>query len=84
MRSSTTFALGMLARALSVMAGHYSDWLLHKVSQAPDAGCDFLRDFWQFCRRLMAVLAERLGGRPARHYSGYEEEEYESELFGAR
>jgi len=84
MRFFSTFALGLLARAVSILAAYYCEWLMHKLSHGSDAGFDFLRDLWQFCRRLMAVLAEQICGRPAQRFARYEEEEYEPELFGAR
>ncbi|MBL8794284.1 MAG: hypothetical protein JNM56_10285 [Planctomycetia bacterium] len=83
MNHFTTLALGLLARALSVVAAHYSDWLLNKLAQGCDAGFGFFRDFKRFWARLLTTVAYQLGSRRGQA-GAYEEEEWQPELYPAQ
>ena len=60
------FGLGILARAASLVAALYSDWILNKLVEGAEATLDFLEDFWEFCRWAIDELVGRLSGYP--HY----------------
>lgn len=63
------FVLGMAARAFSVLAGLYADWLFAKITEAAMAGIDFLEDLKDFGRWLMEVATEYFTGRQADGYA---------------
>jgi hypothetical protein len=85
MRRLLMFGLGLLARLLALIAGHYADWLFGRASEEDDRGVDLLHDLGRFFRRLVTMTARRLTGRNGdRHYDYEEEQEWQPELFGAR
>jgi hypothetical protein len=84
MRPFVTLALGLLAKALSVVAAYYSDWLMEKLAHGFDASFTFFQDFKRFWHRLLTMVACQLGSRHGQLDDEYENEEWRPELFGAR
>ena len=72
--------LGLLSRALSLVALHFSDWVLQQLASARCAsGCCL--EFASFWHGLWKHLAQRLVGRSP--LSDANDEEWQPEFFGA-
>ena len=57
------FGLGVLARAVSIVAGLYSDWVWNKLVEGAEFAVDFAQDFWDFAYWAVDELAGYLSGR---------------------
>lgn len=57
------FGLGVLARAVSIVAGLYSDWIWNKLVEGAEFAVDFAQDFWEFACWAVDELAGYLSGR---------------------
>lgn len=57
------FGLGVLARALSIAAGLYSDWVWNKLVEGAEFAVDFAQDFRGFACWAIDELAGYLSGR---------------------
>lgn len=77
MKRFTWFALGVLARALSVVFEQYAGWMLRKVVDGVEVSAGFLDDLYDFAGWFVQQLARYFRGVPVEPAYGDEEAELE-------
>jgi hypothetical protein len=83
MRQFVTFGIGMLCRALSILAGQYAEWLMQKIADGSPR-VDIRTDLKRFWSRLLSTLAQQFSGLRGGQYQRYEDDDFQPGLYPAR